>query len=62
MDRNWVKNENSQNWIFSSSIDAPSIGQCSQVTFSLGSSNLAKEDEYEDVQIPKGMMIVNGQA
>ena len=34
MDRNWVKNETSQNLIFPSSIDAPSLGGCFQVTFS----------------------------
>ena len=34
MDQNWVKNETSQNWIFPSSIDAPSLGKIFQVTFS----------------------------
>jgi len=33
---NWFKNETSQNWIFPSSIDAPSLGRIFQVTFSPG--------------------------
>ena len=36
------------------------FGRLSQGSY--GSSNLAKENDYEDVQNPKGMMIVNGQA
>ena len=34
MDRNWVKNETSQNSIFPSSIDAPSLGRSFQLVFS----------------------------
>ena len=34
MDRNWVKNETYQNFIFPSSIDASSLMRCFQVTFS----------------------------
>ena len=34
MDRNWVKNETSQNSIFPSSIDASSLGRSFQLAFS----------------------------